>query len=356
MRIHGPRHRTAYPRAANRRDAAVGEGGFSLFRVLVPKFVLGRVTGSARELRRMALEAGILEFALDGDDTAAVPNACYLRALELAAFYTGDPDAGLRAGADFTPGRLGIYDYLFLSAPTLGDGHAASWNNLHTITDAGVMGPGDGDIERDVSVNLRLHDVHEDRAQELALQVGFADIVSRSRWATGRRIDPVEVRLRQRAPRRAAAFREMFGTARVVFGADADILTFRAADLALPLRTADPVLAAILLRHAATLPPLPATATSFPERLQQILAAALAEDHAPVSLAVLAQRMALSTRTLQRRLAEAGTTWRHELDQARQAHLLRHSAMRADHQAALLRYSDTRALRRAQQRWATAGR
>jgi AraC-like DNA-binding protein len=131
-------------------------------------------------------------------------------------------------------------------------------------------------------------------------------------------------------------------------------MTLRAADLELPLRTADPALAAIMERHAASLPRIQPRPTGWPDRVQQALAdAALAED--PLSLTSVARRLATSPRTLQRRLAEAGSTWRRELDRARQAQfarLHRHPGAPSDGKAGLLGYSDARALRRARRRWA----
>ncbi|MBF5000571.1 hypothetical protein IRT45_25850 [Nocardia sp. BSTN01] len=63
-------------------------------------------------------------------------------------------------------------------------------------------------------------------------------------------------------------------------------------------------------------------------------------------------RLAVSPRTLQRRLAESGTTWRRELDLARRS--VAGSVAETTTQSALayrLGYSDARALRRAARRW-----
>jgi AraC-like DNA-binding protein len=72
------------------------------------------------------------------------------------------------------------------------------------------------------------------------------------------------------------------------------------------------------------------------------------------SLQALARRQAVSTRTLQRRLAEHGTTWRAELEAARQLRAQR--ARQAGpigmvHLASHLGYTDPRSVRRAQRRW-----
>ncbi|MGW4356559.1 AraC family transcriptional regulator, partial [Nocardia sp. NPDC004582] len=60
-------------------------------------------------------------------------------------------------------------------------------------------------------------------------------------------------------------------------------------------------------------------------------------------------------RTLQRRLAEAGTTWRRELDRARSARLGAAQAtgpLSRGKQAQLLGYADESSMRRAALRWA----
>jgi AraC-like DNA-binding protein len=73
----------------------------------------------------------------------------------------------------------------------------------------------------------------------------------------------------------------------------------------------------------------------------------------PPSLQTVARTLAVGPRTLQRRLAEEGTSWRAELDHARcdrAAELLRHGFTH-DVTAARVGYSGSRALRRALRRW-----
>jgi AraC-like DNA-binding protein len=76
--------------------------------------------------------------------------------------------------------------------------------------------------------------------------------------------------------------------------------------------------------------------------------------HRPaLSLRTVARMLAVSARTLQRRLAEEGTSWSAEIDAARReraTRLLREGAKR-DVTAARVGYSESRALRRALRRW-----
>ncbi|MEV0435145.1 helix-turn-helix domain-containing protein [Nocardia sp. NPDC050413] len=74
------------------------------------------------------------------------------------------------------------------------------------------------------------------------------------------------------------------------------------------------------------------------------------------TLPVVAAKLGMSPRTLQRRLDEAGTSWRTEVDSVRaeQVRLLG-SELSQRAVATRLGYRDERSLRRARQRWANSG-
>lgn len=74
----------------------------------------------------------------------------------------------------------------------------------------------------------------------------------------------------------------------------------------------------------------------------------------PPSLDEVAHHLALSPRTLQRRLREEGTSWREELENLRQRRverLLRETQLTMDAIATRVGFSDSRSLRRAIHRW-----
>jgi AraC-like DNA-binding protein len=87
------------------------------------------------------------------------------------------------------------------------------------------------------------------------------------------------------------------------------------------------------------------------DAVREILSANL--DAEEISLQSVARELAMSRRTLQRRLAEQRTNWRTELDMARRNEVTRLKRQGASNKviAARLGYSDTRALRRAVRRW-----
>jgi AraC-like DNA-binding protein len=120
-------------------------------------------------------------------------------------------------------------------------------------------------------------------------------------------------------------------------------------------RTEEPTGAApppikILQQYAATSPG--AAPANWLDLFRQVLAEAI-NDSTP-SLDTLSRRLTVSIRTLQRRLAEHGTTWRAELEAARRnraQQALQDSAPSMTCLARQLGYSDPTSARRALRRW-----
>ncbi|NUR88454.1 MAG: AraC family transcriptional regulator [Nonomuraea sp.] len=309
--------------------------------VLLPRLVISL---SGLDPLRMAQQAGIPGWALR-TDYATISSGCYLRVWELAEHGVGVPDLAADIAQRYVVGALGLYDYLFITAPTLWEGFAATGAYMPTVSTNFRFEPA-GETEEEITFAVHLHN-GEGRGAELAMQFGLVGVFTRARRVTGQPVSPVRVAFRQRAPRRADALYDVFRTSAVDFGAPADTVTLRKADMALPLLGADPVLAAILRRYAETLPD-PPTITTWLDRFRQAVLDCL--EPGP-SLTAVAARLATSPRTLQRRLAELGTTWRRELDRVRQAaYEGGHPAGLAAH-ARRLGYSDARSLSRAIQRW-----
>jgi AraC-like DNA-binding protein len=110
----------------------------------------------------------------------------------------------------------------------------------------------------------------------------------------------------------------------------------------------------VFLQLAASVtdpPPASQGPTQWLADLRRVLPARLADRTA--SLSEVSSALAISPRTLQRRLAAAGTSWRAEVDSARRE-LAGELARAGEARKAVARrlgYSDTRGLRRALRRW-----
>ncbi|AYF76289.1 AraC family transcriptional regulator [Nocardia yunnanensis] len=320
---------------------------------LLHRFVISQLTAMGLDRDRLIRECGVPDWTLSGGGVH-VPSESFWRLWEIGARQLGDPNVALRVASRYQLKATGLYDYLFSSAPTLGAGLATCGPYVSAVTTNHRFDL----VGTDHGPALRLDMVDGGPATRDHTQLwGLTAVLTRARRVIEGPLNPVRVTLRRSAPPRLDAYRDVFGDAVLEFEADTDAMVFRPADLELPLTTADPVLAAVLKPLAEALPPPPPLATAWPERVAVAVAEAL--DAGEVSLERVSRRLATSPRTLQRRLAEAGTTWRRELDRARSARLAAASStgpVSRSRQAELLGYADPASMRRAALRWAVVTR
>lgn len=324
--------------------------------VLLHRFVISQLTAAGLDRNRLIRETGVPEWTMHGDDVH-LPSHTFSRLWELGAHELGDPNIALHVASRYQLRSLGLYDYLFATAPTLGAGLATCGPYVTAVTTNHRFDLIARD-EHEVEFTLDMIE-GEGHGRDLTQLWGLAAVLSRARRVVAGPVAPLRVRLRQRAPRDVRPFHEVFGTTAIEFEADRDAMIFRAADMELPLTTADPVLAKVLRPLADALPPPPPLATAWPDRVAAALAEAMESQASgavgEVSLDRVARKLATSPRTLQRRLMEAGTTWRQELDRARTARLTQVRAtgqLSRARQAELLGYADAGSMRRAARRWA----
>lgn len=232
--------------------------------------------------------------------------------LERAAEALACPDLGMRLaarqGADALYGPLGE---AMRHAPTLG--HALRTAAVHSHAHSPAAGiwqrphPADGTV-------LLGHDIlvegltRKAQAVELLLLGGSAIIAA----ITGGAVRPRRVLFRHRAVAPAAAYRRHFGC-EARFGEPADALVYDDRALACPLPASDPA------RHAAAVTLIEATFAGDAAPLGARVRGAvshllLAGDCAKERIAA---ELGLHPRSLQRRLAEEGTSFRRIKDEVR---------------------------------------
>lgn len=315
--------------------------------VELSRVVLGMAAARGVDARVLARDAGLPAWLL-GVDQAMIASDRHARLWELAEHALGDPCAGLAAVHLHRVGDLDLYDYLFTTAATLAEALEVSGEFFHLVSTNCSLRP-ETHASAGTTYSYR-HALPGGRGEELWTQFSIAGFCARIEAAAGRRVVPANVAFAQPPPRSYQAFIDTLGIRRIEFGAPVTSFTLRAEDLDMPMPGADPRLARILRRYAATLPrPEPADWLDY---FRQALAEAIG-DSTP-SLAALSRRLAVSTRSLQRRLAEHGTSWRAELEKAR-----RHRAQRAFQDGAPsatrlaheLGYADPRSVRRALRHW-----
>jgi AraC-like DNA-binding protein len=315
--------------------------------VEVARLSLRVASMAGADARQLAADAGVgAWFASAG--SPMIPSRLTTRLLELLEHVLADPHVGLTVAGQRKSGDFGLYDYLISTSATLRDGIRAASRYLHLVTTSGRIEVIE-DTDQYTTYVCRCLEAGG-RGEELCLQLVVGTLCAGAREMTGQRIVPVHVTFPQQPSRSPGAFAQALGTTRIDFGVPAATFTFHAQDLNLPLATADPRLAEILARYADTFQaPSPVT---WYDRFQQLVDEAL-ESGGP-SLAEIARRLTMSARTLQRRLADRGTTWRAELDSARQR---RARGARLDGGPSVttlarqLGYADPRSARRALRRW-----
>jgi AraC-like DNA-binding protein len=310
------------------------------------RFILEGTSAGSASSARLLHQAGLPDWLLDCGDAMISPHFAF-RLWELAEREFRVAHLPLEMASRHRLGELDLFDYLFSTAATLREGFAVTMRYLHLLTTNARLEV-EAETGDETTYSYRFHDA-QGRGPELGMQLAIKIFCVRAQAGTARPVTPVRLAFAQPAPRLYRGFAEAFGAQNVDFGTPVTSMTFHARDLDSPMRAADPALARILASYAATLPP-PPSASWLSDYFRKLLMQALADDDRP-SLDAIARRLSVSRRTLQRQLAEQGTTWRAELDGARHQRAMMHREASTAEVAQFLGYSSGRSVRRARRRW-----
>lgn len=305
--------------------------------------------------RGLPREQAIRHFNLDPAALSDVDGRVPLHRLtamwaELPALL-GDPDMPLHLLEHAANADPPLPVLLFMASATLGDGLRRMVRYERLGYDVADRPTSELVIDGPVARVL----LHHERAAVVpptgAVLYTLAGVLILARAATGREVVPLSVQLRHEAPRDPEPYRLMFKCS-PIFGAERDVLTLRAADLALPHPEASRTLLVIAERHAdAALDALP-LGDDLLTALRKIVRTRLPDGD--LSLGDLARPLGLSARTLQRRLEAEGTTLRRLLDEERRVlalHHIQNPRTPLTDIAMLLGFADQSAFTRAFSRW-----
>jgi AraC-like DNA-binding protein len=283
------------------------------------------------------------------DPDLRVPEASVETAWRLATTMTGDAAIGVHVAEALPRGALDLVEYAFRSSATLAAGLERLARYGRVLSDrvaARMEAHGEGLLllVRDTGSTA----LHPGRAEfALAAAVKFA------REGTGTDITPLQVCFAHPAPEDETEYRRFFRRA-VRFAAGSNSLLLSAVDAARPMQAADEALASIVRRRLDKLLVERDLYGAGPlsGRVRNMMVEHLGET--TLTPATVARALAVSRRTLSRRLAEEGTSFRKLLDGVRQEFacaLLRDRSLSIGDVAFFLQYSEPAAFHRSFRRW-----
>jgi AraC-like DNA-binding protein len=286
------------------------------------------------------------------DDRLRTPTTTAVHLWELVTAHAPWTEVSMMLAEQSDIGTFGVWDYLATSAPTLIDGIGYASTYFAALGDTGTETVEIVEDGEHVTISHgSIGDMTPDAAAAVyAYALGLYH--RRLSEAARHRLVPLRVALATRAPRRHDALTELFSTTVLDFEAPVSSMTFLASDLRRSTPYVRPGLSTVLCRHIEQ-----TLAAAVPLRdWLDVFRATLASLHADGAAALgdVARRMAVSARTLQRRLDEQGTTWTEEVERVRREHvtkLLRSTDLSVDAIAARSGYANARSLRRAVHRW-----
>jgi AraC-like DNA-binding protein len=265
------------------------------------------VTAQALE-QAAALPAGTLDPLPE-----ALPADTYVRLLDIAARLADDPHFGLHVGERVKLGTYTVYGLILLSCRDFGQAFEQTMRYEQLAHDLGRS-------TLEVHGGLASYTWHANypaRCRHLVDSV-FAGIRVFGNWLAGIALPPAELSLMHDGgdPDGHAEYLRVFG-ALPRFNATANVAQFEAALLAWPVPNADVSLYPVLQQHAERLLKQRAapSAAGIVAQVQEAIVQRLAQGQ--VRVASVAEDLGLAPRTLQRKLADAGSSFQQVLDEAR---------------------------------------
>ena len=259
----------------------------------------------------LARDCGFEPAQLDDPDRR-VP-ARRMRELWRAALRaSGDPALALHIAGRSHPAMYGLVGHLAVISRSVGEalGHLCRFQRL--LSDDGFWA-----MERSRGRLVLRFDMEVPPDADVwrqGVELSLANAVGALRFLTGQPLCPQSASFTYRDPGYRAAYAEVFGCP-VRFLAKTNSLEFAPEVAALPVRSANPSLAAAAQREAEAA--LGALDAGKPTQAAAGRALVAMLPAGAVSLRAVAQTLGMSTRTLERRLQTDGTSFRRLLDGVR---------------------------------------
>ncbi|SAK82341.1 AraC family transcriptional regulator [Caballeronia hypogeia] len=284
------------------------------------------------------------------DPYEILPVITYIEIFEEAAALLSEPTLGLRLGRDLHLSELGPAGLVFTSSSTLKVAMRKFSRAIESWQGSTSM---DLLLKHDApSWFYQISDASIwPRAQDT--EFSLSAMCNMIRLVRGPNWNPVEVQFEHAPPSDLKPYSRMFRCP-VRFSQQTNAVLLSSKDLDAQIKSADIHMAAMMERHAADLIAREAIPHSLVEQVRDLVARRLSREKLIVG--DIAKDLGLSQRSLQRHLADAGTSVRDIVREVRKESVETLSAKDGMSRAALARavgYADSSVLWRATQNWAS---
>ncbi len=283
------------------------------------------------------------------DDTIRLEVPKQIRILEIASEELHDQLLGFHLARDFDLREIGLIYYVIASSERLADA-LQNGKRYCTIMNEGVRLDVKLD-ERAATITLDYVDVDR-RSDRHQMEFWLVTVVRICRQVTDTRLAPRSLRIRHQRDETPPEMRSFFGCD-VEFGAASDEIVFQAPAASLPIVGSDNYLNDLLRRYAEeALAHRPQVHTSLRSAVEKVLPQLL--PHAKASASSVAQKLAISTRTLSRKLRDEDVAFAEILEETRASLARRYLAERdlpVSEIAWLLGYGEVSSFTHAFKRW-----
>ena len=240
--------------------------------------------------------------------------------LRVAIPLIHDPAFGLHSARCWHPSELGVLGYAWLSSSTLRTGLERAVRYSRLVGERGVTEIEDTKLGLKVRFSAKRGNPAVVPVAAVFVDIVMALLLDLCRMNAGAALQPVAAALRRRKPDPADAYQRFFGCS-VQFGADENTFVLSAKDADRPLPSANRQLAAVfdrmLTEELAQLDKSDVVSRTRAAVLEHLSSGeGTAED--------TAKQLHMSSRTLQRKLAEANTTYLQLVDDTRKDLALRY--------------------------------
>jgi AraC-like DNA-binding protein len=335
--------------ARRRMRAARRERGAST-KTLLARVVARMVDAAAAAgMNRDALidAAGLREVDLmDGD--ARVSPSTQVALWQMVAKGISDPGFGIRMGASVKPREAGLLGYVMTYSATL-EGALSRFVRYSRVLNDAI----ECTFERPDAQHVAIGQSHPELGVGLPIAIDYrlAALLGVCRHITGIDIVPTEVAFAYEARASTIAHAEFFRCP-LHFGHPTSKIVFADRDVRLPTRHGDETLAEYLSAHADHVLRSLVSGSSVSERVRSAIWNSLSDGRP--TLPRIAGALQMPARTLQRRLAQEGTSLQREVEEIRKSMalaMLRERDVSIDEVAFLLGYPEPSTLFRSFKRW-----